>query len=72
MTQRELQDVRAAVDRWRQRHCTAAARRAAYLEAIPQQVAASIAFEGEPVDQAMLAEHLQAILAPCRRATSKP
>jgi hypothetical protein len=62
MTRQEIKSVRDAVGRWRRKHRTAAAREAAYLAAIPEQVAASMAFEGEPVDLQMLKSHLQTIL----------
>lgn len=35
--------------------------KAAYVAAIPKQVAASMAFEGDPVDAAFLEEHLASL-----------
>ena len=67
MSESERQEIHAAVHRWRAAHPTAAARRAAYLQSVPKQVADSMAFEGEPVDLEMLEDHLKVLL--CREPT---
>ena len=62
MSGSEREEIHATVSRWRAAHPTAAARRAAYLQSVPKQVADSMAFEGEPVDLEMLEDHLKVLL----------
>lgn len=67
MSGSEREEIHAKVRRWRAAHPTAAARRVAYLQSVPKQVADSMAFEGEPVDLEMLEDHLKVLL--CREPT---
>jgi len=63
MSGAEREEIQATVRRWRAAHTTAAARRVAYLQSVPKQVADSMAFEGEPVDLEMLEDHLKVLLS---------
>jgi hypothetical protein len=62
MSGSEPEEIHATVCRWRAAHPTAAARRVAYLQSVPKQVADSMAFEGERVDLEMLEDHLKVLL----------
>ncbi len=63
MTLKNVRRVQDAVDKWRKDHPDIDSRRKAYLESIPKQVFASMAFEGEHVRLDMLEEYLKSLKA---------
>jgi hypothetical protein len=58
MTKKEIKKARQNLEKWRKNHEDIKALRKAYLESIPEQVRASMAFEGEHVSLQMLKEYL--------------
>jgi len=61
MTKAEIKKAQKNLEKWRKSHEDIDARRKAYLESIPYQVYASMAFEGEHVDIKMLKEYLKTL-----------
>jgi hypothetical protein len=58
MTKAEIKKAQQNLEKWRKNHEDINALRKAYLESIPEQVRASMAFEGEHVSLKMLKEYL--------------
>ena len=58
MTKAEIKKVQQNLEKWRKSHEDINALRQAYRESIPEQVRASMAFEGEHVGLKMLKEYL--------------
>lgn len=61
MTTKDMRKVQEAIDKWRKEHSDIDKRRKAYLENIPKQVFASMAFEGEHVSLDILEEYLKTL-----------
>jgi hypothetical protein len=58
MTKAEIKKAQQKLEKWRKSHEDTNALRKAYRESIPEQVRASMAFEGEHVSLKMLKEYL--------------
>ena len=61
MTTKDMKKVQEAIDKWRKEHADIDKCRKAYLDNIPEQVFASMAFEGEHVSLQMLEEYLKTL-----------
>ena len=61
MTTEDMKKVQEAIDKWRKEHADIDKCRKAYLDNIPEQVFASMAFEGEDVSLEMLEEYLKTL-----------
>ncbi len=59
MKAKELIKSQKAVEEWRKAHSDIDSLRKAYLASIPQQVWASMAFEGEHVSLEMVEEYME-------------
>jgi len=59
MTKKEIKKAQQNLEKWRKSHKDVYALRNAYRENIPEQVRASMAFEGEHVSIKMLKEYLK-------------
>ena len=60
MTKQEIKEAQQNLKKWRT-SLTPEERKLRYLESIPKQVHASMAFEGEPVSLKMLKEYLKSL-----------
>ncbi len=61
MTREEIRKAQRAIEKWRKCHSDIDSLKKAYWESIPEQVRASMAFEGEDVDIKMLEEYLKSL-----------
>ena len=67
MTKAEIKKAQKNLEKWRKSHEDIDALRKAYWESIPEQVRASMAFEGEHVSIEMIKKHLK----PLKRDSKK-
>jgi len=61
MTKTEIKKAQQNLEKWRKGHEDINALRKAYRESIPEQVRASMAFEGEHISLKMLKEYLKSL-----------
>ena len=61
MTREEIEKIEKAIEKWRKDHPDVESLREAYRKSIPQQVWASMAFEGEHVSLEMLEEYMKSL-----------
>lgn len=67
MTRKEIEKIQRAVEERRKDHADINALRKAYRDSIPEQVRASMAFEGDHVSIEMLEEYLKSLKSECWR-----